>query len=109
VFAGQDRPAPLGWGVMEVLVAAPQTALLGWWSYATMREGRQNATLPVALTLWTAGLTAHGIYTIARSGTPRELDEPPRHRAAVEWKVAPALVAAGPSPAAPGAVIFGRF
>jgi hypothetical protein len=97
----------VAYGVFETLVAAPQAALLGYWTYDTLRADR-DAFLPVVLTLWTAGLTAHGIYTIARADSALKVDEPPRH-ASVDWRVAPAMVSTGPSSTAPGAVIFGRF
>ena len=106
-FVSQGNRPNLPYGVAELLVAAPQAGLFGWWTVATMQGGSNDATLPAALTLWTAGLAAHGIYSIVRAGSPREA-EPPRH-AAVDWRVAPAMVSAGQARAAPGAVIFGRF
>jgi hypothetical protein len=109
VLAAQGRRPPAAYGVLETLVAAPQAALFGYWTYDMIRSGDgDTARLPLALTLWTAALTAHGIYTIARANPDRKIDEPPRH-ASVDWRVAPAMVSAGASRASPGAVIFGRF
>jgi hypothetical protein len=107
VWADGPRPATMGWGIMEAAVTAPQAALFGWWSYTSLRDG-QDGLLPIAMTLWSSALAVHGFYTIVSNLSDAPPREPPR-RAAVDWKVAPAMVAAGPSPAAPGAVIFGRF
>jgi hypothetical protein len=105
-LAANRKPAPLAWAEAEVLVAAPQVALLGWWTASNLKGGR-DATLPAALTLWTAAMVVHGTYYILRPSSEPET-EPPSH-AAVDWKVAPALVSAGQARAAPGAVVFGRF
>jgi len=107
VMAGQGKRPPLMWGVGEVLLAAPQAALLGWWAYSDLRSGRTEYTAgTIALTLWTAGLTAHGIYTIARADSTWRSTGPER---TVSWNLAPSLVSAGQARAAPGAVLFGRF
>ena len=109
VLAAQGRRPPAAYGVLEALVAAPQAGLFAYWAYNTSRAQGGDATFPVVLTLWTAALTAHGIYTIARANPETKVvDEPPRH-ASVDWRVAPAMVTAGPSSTAPGAVLFGRF
>ena len=105
-LAANRKPAPLAWAEVEVIVAAPQLAYVGWWTLSSLKGGR-DASLPAALTLWTAALVAHGTYQVLRSSAEPEAG-PPRH-AAVDWKVAPALVSAGQARAAPGAVVFGRF
>lgn len=109
VMAGNHRTPPVAWGVGELLLAAPQAGLFGYWTYTTLRDHREDATLPMALTLWTTGLAAHGIYAIVRGQYTPDTDEPPRRHAAVDWKVAPAMVSSGQARAAPGAVLFGRF
>ena len=58
---GDDKAAIYGFG--ETLVALPQA--LVWGGIALIADGSDGAWIPATFALWTAGLTAHGIYTLA--------------------------------------------
>ena len=107
-YALRDRPLPLAYGAIELLIAGPQAYLLVSSSIASLRGGWTPPAWNLVLAAWTTALAVHGGYTIFR---PRPVEPPPDQarvhaRAGPAWTVAPALLGAA---AAPGAVLSGRF
>jgi hypothetical protein len=104
------KSLPKAYGFAELLLTLPQAAWLGLATGQLVAEGGYSfgAAATTVLTLWTGSLAAHGLYVMVQGGHPSPPREPVR-RAAVDWRVAPALVSAGAARASPGAVLFGRF
>jgi hypothetical protein len=108
-----DKTPSHGYGGFEMVFGGLQALLFADMALQNATSGAADgsAILFGGLALWTAGLTAHGIYILGGGydrPVPRGPDEA-RRQPRLRWGAAPALLADDRKNTAPGGILYGRF